>query len=254
MTNPSRFMLHIFVLSFTFVLLQSTPAAVKTAPDVTVTTLGSINEASVDSTVDVEATVKSISMPREGSKAPVRINLADDTGTLPLVVWPDIYDVIKAQSPIEVGAKIRAHARVSTFRDNLQLQIKVPGDIQLVSKSSETTPAETPAPASATATTSDGLTPVSNVTTAMMGREVTVQATISDIREPRSDRAPYIVTLSQDDARLPLVFWSDIEPQLKDKLKVGNVVRVKAQVSEHRGTLQIKLRNAADFSVVTAPE
>jgi len=36
-------------------------------------------------------------------------------------------------------------------------------------------------------------------------------------------------------------------------LKVGNVVRVKAQVNDYRGTLQIKLRSAADFNLVSAP-
>jgi DNA/RNA endonuclease YhcR with UshA esterase domain len=50
------------------------------------------------------------------------------------------------------------------------------------------------------------------------------------------------------------VFWSDIQQQIKQGVKVGNVIRVKAQVSDYRGTLHLKLRNAADFSVVSAAE
>lgn len=253
---------HIFVLAmalFAATPAQRTHAAVKTAPT-SKTDLGSINNGLVDSTVEVEGTVKSISPPRDGSKAPVRIELNDGTGTMNLVIWPDVYDVIKAQSPMAPGTVVHASVKVSNYKEKLQLQVHAASDLRVVPKTESepakpaaeaSTPAAAPAETPATSPAA-GATPVSAITTAMLNKDVTVQATITEIREPRSDKAPYIVTLAQDNARISLVFWSDLQTQIKDHLKVGNVIRVNAQVGEHRGTLQIKLRNAADLTLVSA--
>src|ERR1035441_3289305 len=43
-----------------------------------------------------------------------------------------------------------------------------------------------------------------------------------------------------------------MQPQLASKVKTGNVVRVTASVSVYRDTLQLRLRNASAFDVVTA--
>jgi DNA/RNA endonuclease YhcR with UshA esterase domain len=232
---------HIFVLALGLGLFGAhLHAAVKTT-SINKTDLGSINRGLVDSTVEVEATIKSITAPRAGSNAPVRIELTDATGAMNLVIWPDVYDVIKAQSPLAPGTIIHARAKVTNYKENLQLQVHTAADVKIAPKT-EPEPS-TPAPAS---------TPVAAITSAMLDKDVTVQATITEIREPHSDKAPFIVTLAQDNARIPLVFWSDLQTQIKVQLKVGNVVRVKAQVTEHRGTLEIKLRNATDLTVVTA--
>jgi DNA/RNA endonuclease YhcR with UshA esterase domain len=104
----------------------------------------------------------------------------------------------------------------------------------------------------AAAQTNDtSLTPVGSITKAMTNQQVTVQAVISNVREPSSARAPYNVSLTEDGATLPLVYWSDMQPQLASKVKVGNVVRVTAPVNVYRDTLQLRLRNVASFIVVS---
>jgi uncharacterized protein YdeI (BOF family) len=95
------------------------------------------------------------------------------------------------------------------------------------------------------------LTPITTITKAMADQEVTVQATISDIRQPSSPRAPYNVMLTQDGATLPLIFWADMLPQLGSKVKVGNVVRVTVPVNLYREILQLRLRDPSLFTVVT---
>src|SRR6266404_3618027 len=100
-------------------------AAVKTMPS-NKADLASITPDMVGSNVEVETTIKSISPPREGSRAPVRIELADATGTMTLVVWPDMYETLKAQSPLSTGDVVYINAKVTTYRENLQLQIQTP--------------------------------------------------------------------------------------------------------------------------------
>ncbi len=95
------------------------------------------------------------------------------------------------------------------------------------------------------------LTPIVTITKATVSKEVTVQATISAIREPINPRAPYNVMLTQDGATLPLIFWPDTLPQLGSKVKVGNVIRVTAPVNLYRETLQLRLRDPSSLTVVT---
>ena len=96
------------------------------------------------------------------------------------------------------------------------------------------------------------LTPIATITKALTNVDVTVRAVISNVREPRSERAPYTVSLTEGAATLPLVYWSDMQPQLASKVKTGNLVRVTASVSVYRDTLQLRLRNATALEVVSA--
>jgi len=95
------------------------------------------------------------------------------------------------------------------------------------------------------------LTPVGSITKALTNHEVTVQAVISSVREPTSARAPYNVRLTEGSATLPLVYWSDMQPQLASKVKAGNLVRVTATVSTYHDQLQLRLGKPATFIVVT---
>ena len=94
------------------------------------------------------------------------------------------------------------------------------------------------------------LTPVHSITKSMIDQEVAVQAVISSVREPSAARAPYIVSLTEGGATLPLVYWPDMQPQLAAKVKVGNPVRVTATVSVYHDQLQLRLRNADALAVV----
>jgi DNA/RNA endonuclease YhcR with UshA esterase domain len=257
--------LNIFVLSFVLGIAGA-DAAVKTS-EVNKTDLAAVNTDMVDSTVEVEATIKSITPPREGSRAPYRFELTDSTGSITLVIWSNLYETIKSQSPLSAGDVVHVSGKVSMYRDSLQLQIAEAGNVKVLKKgpadkpSAEPAPAAAPppapaAPAKAPATTEQpaapGTTPVASITAALIGKDVTVLATISEVREPREgSRAPYMVTLTEDAGHIVLVYWSDMQPQLKDKIKVGNRVRINGQVSDYRGTLQLKIRSATDVTVVS---
>jgi aspartyl/asparaginyl-tRNA synthetase len=94
------------------------------------------------------------------------------------------------------------------------------------------------------------LTPIASITKALTNHEVTVQAVISNVREPSSTRAPYLVSLTEGGATLPLVYWSDMQPQLASKVKVGNLIQVNAKVSVYRDQLQLLLHDTTTLNVV----
>jgi len=94
------------------------------------------------------------------------------------------------------------------------------------------------------------VTTIASINKTMTNQEVTVQAEIANVRVPRNERAPYVVTLTQDGATIPLVFWSDLASSLTPKIKDGNLVRAKVTIGEYRSHLQLRLRNAANLEVV----
>jgi DNA/RNA endonuclease YhcR with UshA esterase domain len=218
--------------------------------------LNAITESLVGSNVDVQGTIASINPPREGSKAPVKIGLADETGAFELVIWPNTFGDIKAHNPLGTGSVIHATVRVIKYKDQLQLQVQNATDLQVVSQPAAITnapsaPVAPAAPASPVPVDANGLTALASITRDLLGKEVTVKATISEIREPQSERAPYLVTLTQEKTQIPMVFWKALSDQVKDKVRVGNVVEVHVTVTEYRGTLEVKLGKAEDIKVVT---
>jgi len=95
------------------------------------------------------------------------------------------------------------------------------------------------------------LTPVAKITKALTNQHITVQATISNIRLPTSERAPYVVTLSEGDASVSLVFWSNLQPQLASKVGTGNVIRANVTVSTFRDQLQLRISNPDAVQLVS---
>jgi DNA/RNA endonuclease YhcR with UshA esterase domain len=106
-----------------------------------------------------------------------------------------------------------------------------------------------------TVSAEETLTPIGSITLALTNQAITVQAVISAIREPSGGRAPYIVSLTESNATVPLVYWSDMQPQLAAKVKVGNVIRARVKMKIYRGhpELQISGPDAIDL-VSEAPE
>lgn len=251
MNKTARTLLALFLATLCTNLTAS--AAVKVTPPAEKTEISAIANQPLDSTVEVEVKVKDISKPREGSKAPVRVTIADETGSITLIIWQDTFEVVQSQYDLSPGDSIRVRARVTEFREQRQLTLRNIRDLSILSKGGAAAAAPAPggaAPDAVPAPARKATTPLESINNSMMGQEVTVQASITDIREPRSEKAPFVVTLSEGGSKLPMVFWSDIQTQIAQHLKVGNVVRVKAIVNEHRGTLQLKLRAAKDIEVV----
>jgi hypothetical protein len=49
-----------------------------------------------------------------------------------------------------------------------------------------------------------------------------------------------------------MVYWSDLQPQVASKVKVGNVVQAKVTVSVYRDQLELRLRSGVDLELASA--
>jgi hypothetical protein len=95
------------------------------------------------------------------------------------------------------------------------------------------------------------LTPIPRISKSLIKQEINVRAAITAIREPSSGAAPYIVTLAEGGTALPMVYWSDLQPGVASKVKIGNVIQAKVTVSVYRDQLELRLRNAVDLELAS---
>jgi len=97
------------------------------------------------------------------------------------------------------------------------------------------------------------LTPIASINTSLTNQAITVQAVISAIREPSAGgRAPYIVSLTESNATVPLVYWSDMQPKLATKVNVGNLIRAKVKVKLYRGHPELQISGPDAIDLVSA--
>jgi DNA/RNA endonuclease YhcR with UshA esterase domain len=235
---------HIFVILLT-VLTAFTTFAQNPAPaDAPVKTdLAGIQTSMLESNVQVTGTVQSIVAGKLGGRAPTRVVLQDPTGRINLVFWAKTTEELQTITGLNPGDTVAATGKVGRFKESLQIELPDLANLTVIARA--TTPPA--APVEPDPNPAGNLTPLVVINQTMLGQTVTIVAKITQIRTPNIDTAPYVVTLTQDAATLPLVLWSENYAKVKDHLKDGNTIRVTGIVNTHKGVLQIKLRSANDL-------
>ncbi|MEQ8818747.1 MAG: hypothetical protein RLY93_00760 [Sumerlaeia bacterium] len=90
---------------------------------------------------------------------------------------------------------------------------------------------------------------------ASLGKDVLIAGYVANLRNPTSERAPYILTLQEPTGSTQVVFWSDMAEGIdKALLKEGTPLMIAGSVDEYRNQLQVKLRDANSIALVKAPK
>ena len=95
--------------------------------------------------------------------------------------------------------------------------------------------------------------PLKDLDLSYLDKEVSISGKITDIRVPGPDsRAPVAIAIAQDKISHQIVMWKDVYQKLSNlaKLKVGDVIVARVVVNQYRNRLQLRLKNASDFSLV----
>jgi RecJ-like exonuclease len=97
---------------------------------------------------------------------------------------------------------------------------------------------------------------LADITAEQKGDLVTVIGTLNAITIPGpGSKAPYVLTLEENGAELAVIFWDDVFQGLEKNLPmVGKLIRAKGKVDVYKDTLQLKVWDAADLSVVSEQE
>lgn len=103
-----------------------------------------------------------------------------------------------------------------------------------------------------TTSAEEALTPIASINDSLTNQVISIQAAISAVRVPAGGRAPYIVSLSESNATVPLVYWSDMQAQLATKIGVGNVIHAKVKVKLYRGHVELQISGPDAIDLVSA--
>jgi RecJ-like exonuclease len=259
LTHTILFVAMVIALSSTITVIPITAQVGASAPVSapagagSVTTINQITAGSIDSTVTIEGQITNMYGP-SSPQAPYSFYVTDGTETIRIVIWQNIYKNIPNPSQFTVGSRIRVTGKVRQYRNNLEIHLENPAGIRLA-----TEVAATPAPVTEPEKLSpekEELTPLKNIDRSKLGKVVQVRGKVINFRASWAERAPNTLTISDGTESLPVVYWKDLEEQLKpeQRPKVGEVVELKATVDEYRNELQLKLFDAKHLRIIPPEE
>ncbi len=190
--------------------------------------LGELSADDVGRTVRVEGVLKSL----QTFSAGVKGALDDGTGTVTLLLWQDVYDALPKPEEVTPGAVLRIVGEVAEYRGELEVVPQVAADVAVVGRME--LPVEEVA--------------IGQISAADVGRTVQVAGQITGW-ELFSQGVKY--TLDDGTGTITLLVWQDLydRDDTFTKLAEGFWVRVRGEIAEYQGTLEIIPQVPADVEI-----
>jgi len=106
------------------------------------TKIGSINKDSLGETVKVKGIFTSVRKPWN-ERAPYICMLKDDTGTVQVVFWSDVFDALEVKVEELKNAEVEVNSILNEYQGTIQIKVNHPDNIKILKKS---TPEKSPEP------------------------------------------------------------------------------------------------------------
>jgi DNA/RNA endonuclease YhcR with UshA esterase domain len=151
--------------------------------------------------------------------AGVKLTLDDGTGTVIALLWQDVYDGLRNGPEPGVGAEVQVQGEVSQYRGEMEVVPELAKDVQVLAAAAP--PEETL---------------IGTLTTADVGRWVTVRGTLG---EPDHFSAGIKFPLDDGTGTIILLLWQNVYESAPEGLEAGAQVVVTGRVDEYQGDLEI---------------
>jgi len=197
----------------------------------------------------VEAEVGTVTPPPEGSRAPWTVEIKDDSGSICVVFWQDVFEKLENKLQLRSGSAIRVRGIVTSYKGRKQLSVSRAEDIEL-SEGRQVVSKVVPTNALPTSVTE---LKISDITADQKGAEVTVSGRVSKYWKPRPDsRAPYKIILSDGSGELECVYWSRTADALSgNEPQIGDQLEITGRLDVYKGKVQLKVWDAADIRKIS---
>ncbi len=169
--------------------------------------------------------------------AGVKLTLDDDSGTVTLLLWQDLYELLDDSGALVEGMRVRAQGELAEFRGELEIVPELPSDVVVLGAAERVVHERQ----------------LGELSPGDRGQVVRVEGVL---RSLRTFSAGARGTLDDGTGTVTLLLWQEVYDGLSDAspLVPGAVVRVEGDVDEYRGELEIVPRAPADVSVVDLVE
>ena len=204
--------------------------------------------------INIRGKIAAIKVPGAESRAPVVISISQEQTRHQIVMWKDLYQKLTNLVTLQVGDVIAARVMVNEYRQRLQLRLKNPTDLKLVTAKEQNAiapakPATERQPATPLKVTE--IDAINKLTAADKGKMVALQGRISS----KIKLAPcYKLILRDDTGTIAVVLWDRLfaTSNIAQKLTPGSKIKVTGKVDIFREKLQIQPGNVDQVTIVTA--
>ncbi len=220
--------------------------------------LSDITPAQKGDTVSVIGTLKEISIPRPGAKAPYALTLEEGGVELEVIFWDEVFQGLEKKLPT-LGKTISARGRVDLYKEKLQLKVWEAADLREVSEldvikivPSTSARSERLAPpieseSIGRASLSERAVSIADITAAQKGEVFTVTGTLG---EPKSIRGGVIYPITDASGEMVVLFWDkNVSGEERDALESGVRLRVTAPLVVYKGVLELIPEDVGSFRV-----
>jgi DNA/RNA endonuclease YhcR with UshA esterase domain len=205
----------------------------------------------------VEGTVTDV----DPFSAGVKFTLDDGSGTVTLLLWQDLWEVVPERSALAQGATLRVLGQVAEYGGDLEIIPELPSDVMVVAagRPSAEALADEVSVDGAQSEAPVGEQPVSErqlgeISSTDVGQVVTVEGILKSLR---TFSAGMKGILDDGTGTVTLLLWQDVYDGIigldvspADGLVPGAVLRVEGEVSQYKGELQVVPLVSADVSMV----
>jgi DNA/RNA endonuclease YhcR with UshA esterase domain len=191
--------------------------------------IGDLSAAAASEMVVVEGVVAKVNPFSAG----VKLTLDDDDGTVTLLLWQDLYELLDDSGTLVEGMRVRAQGELAEYRGELEIVPELPSDVTVLGAAERVVHERQ----------------LGALSPGDQGQVVRVEGVLKSLR---TFSAGAKGTLDDDTGTITLLLWQEVYDGLPDPsaLVPGAVIRVEGDVDEYRGELEIVPRAPADVSVV----
>jgi len=200
-------------------LAEDVQVLVAAAPP-TGTTIGALTTADVGRVVMLRGTLGK----PETFSAGVKFPLNDDTGTIILLLWQNVYE--SGPEGLDLGTQVVVTGEIAEYRGELELIPRNAGEIRVTGTGAPLTPPEPDARA------------IGDVTSADVGATLLLAGTLG---EPETFSNGIKFPLSDTTGTIVLLLWQNVYDAIPDadSLVTGARIEVVGRIDEYRGELEI---------------
>ncbi len=216
--------------------------------------LSDITPAQKGDTVSVIGTLKEISIPRPGSKAPYALTLEEDGAELAVIFWDEVFQGLEQKLPT-LGKTLSARGRVDLYKEKLQLKVWDVADLRELGEGEyrisnieqETAEGGGGFSRSQQSTIGNRQSKISSITAEQAGEVFTIVGTLG---EPKSIRGGVIYPITDASGEMVVLFWDkNVSGEERDALESGVHLRVTAPLVVYKGILELVPEDAGAFRV-----
>jgi DNA/RNA endonuclease YhcR with UshA esterase domain len=189
--------------------------------------IGKISADDIGETFAIEAEITNVEVFSKG----VKLFVSDGTGEIIVLLWQNIYEEVPEKEKLWVGARIKVKGEVAEYKGVLEIIPKDAVDVQVIV----------------------GALPevvkIKEVSRDDIGETFAIEAEITNV-EVFSKGVKLFV--SDGTGEIIVLLWQNIYEEVpeKEKLWVGARIKVKGEVAEYKGVLEIIPKDAVDVQVI----